>query len=66
MTETLTAADRCDTCPAAAVVRAMKRRTPDTLEELEFGSPVIMELLFCGHHHKAHFDKLVDDGWTFA
>lgn len=62
----LTAHDRCDSCGAAAQIRATKPRVPDTLEELEFGKPQIMELLFCGHHHKRHFDKLVDEGWSFA
>jgi hypothetical protein len=40
----LTAADRCDRCGAAAKVRAV----------LPSGG----ELLFCGHHAKAHGDKL--------
>lgn len=41
---TLTAADRCDRCGAAARVRAV----------LASGG----ELLFCGHHAKAHQDRL--------
>ena len=40
----LTAADRCDRCGAAAKVRAV----------LPSGG----ELLFCGHHARAHADKL--------
>lgn len=62
----LTAHDRCDACSAAAQVRATKQAVPDTLEELEFGKPRVLQLLFCGHHHKKHFDKLADEGWSFA
>jgi hypothetical protein len=40
----LTAADRCDRCGAAAKVRAVL--------------PKGGELLFCGHHARAHADKL--------
>jgi hypothetical protein len=40
----LTAADRCDRCGAAAKVRAV----------LQSGG----ELLFCGHHARAHADRL--------
>ena len=40
----LTAADRCDRCGAAAKVRAV----------LPSGG----ELMFCGHHARAHADKL--------
>ncbi|MBN6041385.1 hypothetical protein [Amycolatopsis sp. 195334CR] len=40
----LTAADRCDRCGAAAQVRAVLRNGG--------------ELLFCGHHARAHEDKL--------
>lgn len=40
----LTAADRCDRCGAAAKVRAV----------LPSGG----ELLFCGHHARAHETKL--------
>jgi hypothetical protein len=40
----LTLADRCDRCGAAAKVRAIL--------------PKGGELLFCGHHAKAHADKL--------
>lgn len=42
--EKLTAADRCDRCGAQAYVRV-------TL-------PSCGELMFCGHHAKAHEDKL--------
>ena len=44
VTETLTAADRCDRCGAQAYLRVT----------LNSGG----ELLFCGHHGKAHSDKL--------
>ena len=40
----LTLADRCDRCGAAAKVRAVL--------------PKGGELLFCGHHAKAHADRL--------
>ncbi len=40
----LTLADRCDRCGAAAKVRAIL--------------PTGGELLFCGHHARAHADKL--------
>ena len=40
----LTAADRCDRCGAAAKFRA--------------ALPSGGELLFCGHHARAHGDKL--------
>lgn len=43
VTEPLTAADRCDRCGAQAYVRV-------TLS--------VGELLFCGHHGKAHSDRL--------
>ncbi|OJY50207.1 MAG: hypothetical protein BGP03_12245 [Pseudonocardia sp. 73-21] len=42
----LTLADRCDRCGAAAKVRAVL--------------PKGGELLFCGHHAKAHADKLAE------
>ncbi len=41
---TLTAADRCDRCGAAAVVRAVL--------------PTGGDLLFCGHHAREHSDRL--------
>ncbi len=44
VTEPLTAADRCDRCGAQAYVRVT----------LTSGG----ELLFCGHHSKAHSAKL--------
>ena len=44
VTETLTAADRCDRCGAQAYLRVT----------LNSGG----ELLFCGHHGRAHYDKL--------
>jgi len=40
----LTAADRCDRCGAAAKVRAVL--------------PSVGELLFFGHHARAHGDKM--------
>ena len=40
----LTAADRCDRCGAAALIRAV----------LQSGS----ELLFCGHHARKHETRL--------
>jgi hypothetical protein len=40
----LTAADRCDRCGAAAVVRAIL--------------PAGGELLFCGHHAREHSARL--------
>jgi hypothetical protein len=42
--EALTAADRCDRCGAAAVVRAVL--------------PTGGELLFCGHHANKHSERL--------
>ncbi|MBN9100230.1 MULTISPECIES: hypothetical protein [unclassified Pseudonocardia] len=42
----MTLADRCDRCGAAAKVRAVL--------------PKGGELLFCGHHAKAHADKLAE------
>ena len=44
VTETLTTADRCDRCGAQAYLRVT----------LTSGG----ELLFCGHHGRAHSDKL--------
>lgn len=41
---TLTAADRCDRCGAAAVVRAVL--------------PTGGDLLFCGHHAREHSTRL--------
>ena len=43
-TTTLTAADRCDRCGAAAVVRAVL--------------PTGGDLLFCGHHAREHSTRL--------
>jgi hypothetical protein len=43
-TATLNAADRCDRCGAAAVVRAVL--------------PTGGELLFCGHHAREHSTRL--------
>lgn len=52
MTETvvppLTAADRCDRCSAAALVRVL----------LNEGG----ELLFCGHHGRMHQSVLIQHG----
>lgn len=62
----LSALDRCDACSAQAKVRARKQKLPATLEELTFGVPQFSELLFCDHHHRAHFDALVDEGWSFT
>ena len=45
-TATLSVADRCDRCGAAAVVRAIL--------------PTGGELLFCGHHARAHADAYTD------
>ena len=45
MTHPLTAADRCDRCGAQAYVRVV----------LPSG-----ELLFCGHHARAHADAYTD------
>ena len=42
--KTLTAADRCDRCGAAAVVRAVL--------------PTGGDLLFCGHHAREHSTRL--------
>lgn len=49
-TRSLTGLDRCDSCGAQAYVRAMLG-----------GS----ELLFCGHHARAHESKLkpIADSW---
>ena len=47
---TLSAADRCDRCGAAAKVRAVK---PDR-----------HELLFCNHHGDEHEPVLVGQGWA--
>lgn len=44
----LTRADRCDRCGAGASSRVM----------LESGG----ELLFCGHHLRAHSDALIERG----
>jgi hypothetical protein len=46
-TPPLTGHDRCDRCPAAAVLRAV----------LPAG-----ELLFCGHHARRHRARLVELG----
>jgi hypothetical protein len=45
----LTRADRCDRCSARALVRAMFTAG---------------ELLFCGHHARAHEERLSDIGAT--
>lgn len=49
-TKPLTSLDRCDSCGAQAYVRAMLGDS---------------ELLFCGHHAKAHEQKLktLADAW---
>ena len=65
-TEPLTAHDRCDRCPAQAQVRAMKRRIPNTLEELEFAPATFLELLFCNHHHRENYERMITEGWTFV
>ncbi|MGN8244760.1 DUF7455 domain-containing protein [Cellulomonas soli] len=51
-TATLTRQDRCDRCGAQAYVKA----TIPTADG--------MELLFCGHHFRAHELKLVAAGAT--
>jgi hypothetical protein len=50
-TRALTSADRCDRCSARALVRAL----------LPAG-----ELLFCGHHARAHEQRLVEIGATLT
>jgi hypothetical protein len=40
--------ERCDRCNAAALCLARRDG---------------LELLFCGHHRKQHYDKLLEDGW---
>ena len=45
----LTRADRCDRCSARALLRAMFTAG---------------ELLFCGHHARAHEERLSDIGAT--
>jgi len=50
-TDALTLADRCDSCGAAALVRATS----------EFASS---ELLFCGSHAKRHIAKLISQDWN--
>lgn len=46
----LTRQDRCDRCGAQAYVRATLHQAGDA------------ELLFCGHHFRAHESKLVATG----
>ena len=50
-TRALRRADRCDRCSARALVRAL----------LPAG-----ELLFCGHHARAHEQRLVEIGATLT
>jgi hypothetical protein len=45
----LTAADRCDRCPAQAFFMVYKDG---------------MEMLFCIHHSREHLPKLRADGWS--
>lgn len=47
-TRTLVAVDRCDSCSAAARVRAVKDS---------------QELLFCGNHARKNVVGLVESGW---
>lgn len=47
-----TAHDRCDACGAQAYTLA---------RHAEFG-----ELLFCGHHSKAHRLSLFEEGWSIS
>lgn len=42
--------DRCDRCGAEAFVRVTSRQTNN-------------DLLFCGHHYRAHEMALVMGGW---
>lgn len=63
---TFTAHDRCDQCGAQALHRATKERVPDTLGELVDGKRAFAELLFCGHHQRRNFAKLVEEGWVFG
>lgn len=44
----LTLLDRCDSCNAAAFVRAKKSDA---------------ELLFCGNHGRRHLTSLMEQGW---
>lgn len=45
----LTAQDRCDRCGARAAYVATK--------------PGLADLMFCGHHYRAHKDKLIEQYW---
>ncbi|PRH79342.1 hypothetical protein C6N75_09665 [Streptomyces solincola] len=51
MAGTLTAADRCDRCPAAAAYRVQKDDAPLALD-------------FCGHHFRSNAADLYAEGWT--
>ena len=48
---TFSAQDRCDRCGAQAYSLAQR-------EDLA------SELLFCLHHRKSNYDRLLSDGWT--
>lgn len=56
----LTAADRCDACPAAAQYRVT--RVPESLEQIEAGTPTAV-LDFCGHHFATNALSLSETGW---
>ncbi|MEV7566467.1 DUF7455 domain-containing protein [Streptomyces tanashiensis] len=60
---TLTAADRCDACGAAAVYRVEKELL---LQPEGYTQPYInvSALEFCGHHWRKHSPLMVDDGWA--
>lgn len=53
MPPTLTAADRCDGCGAAALYRIADIRGTSS-----------KTLDFCGHHHRKHSPTLIKQGWT--
>lgn len=57
---TLTRADRCDACPAAAQYRVT--RVPESLEQIEAGTPTAV-LDFCGHHFATNALSLSETGW---
>src|SRR5688500_10979651 len=48
----LTAADRCDECPAAAAYRLALKGKPH------------MVLDFCNHHLRKHFPGMIEWGWV--
>ncbi|GGR51289.1 DUF7455 domain-containing protein [Streptomyces roseolus] len=61
----LTSADRCDGCGAGAAYM-VEKPVADPADPFNTKLVATPYLLFCVHHWRKHFPKMVDEGWVVA